>query len=162
MGNFLTDGRRALLEALKDDPQIASRVRSWFEFGPGLERRYGLEPAACPLLALSPALGESARTANALSDVVESARTANALSDVVQRLRLEVATAGQDAGPCEELVALVLQRLQACDESRLGLAAEGLVGVSVGTLRWRARPRRAGSRLLWTATLDVALEWKRT
>jgi len=149
MGNFLTDGRRALLEALKDDPQIASRVRSWFEFGPGLERRYGLEPAACPLLALSPALGESARTANALSDVV-------------QRLRLEVATAGQDAGPCEELVALVLQRLQACDESRLGLAAEGLVGVSVGALRWRALPQRSGPRLLWTATLDVALEWKRT
>ncbi len=148
MSNFLTSGRTELLEALKNDAQIAGRVKTWFEFGAGLQRRYNLEPAACPLLALSPAGGDSLRTANALSDLV-------------QTLRIEVATSGSDAEPCEELVALILERLQACDESCLGLSAQGLTGVEAGTLRWRSVPDRSGARIVWSVSIDVALKWKR-
>jgi len=148
MANFLTDGRTALLSALKADAEIAARVKRWFEFGPGLQRRYELEPASCPLLALAPADGDALRTANALTDVA-------------QRLRIELATDGQDAEPCEELVALVLERLRACDDDCLGLSADGLAGVEVETVRWQPRPDASGARIVWTATIQVALQWKR-
>jgi len=148
MANYLTDARRALLEALKADAQIAARVKTWFEFGPGLRRRYNVEPAACPLLALCPVDGAATRTANVLTDVV-------------QRLRVEVATDGQDAGPCEELVALVLERIIACDESCLGLSDSGLAGIEVEAVRWRSVPNPAGGRIAWAAGIDLSLLWKR-
>lgn len=149
MSNFLTDGRTALLEALKGDAQIAARVKTWFEFAGGLQRRFDRKPAACPLLALSPAAGEAMRTANALTDVT-------------QRLRLEVATDGQNAEPMEELVSLILDRVKACNESCLGLAADGLAGVDVEGIALRPEPRPSGSRVMWTAEVGVALLWKRT
>ena len=149
MSNFLTDGRMALLEALRDDAGIASRVKTWFEFGPGLRRRFNIEPGACPLLALSPAEGDAVRTANALTDVA-------------QRLRIEVATDGQDAEPVEELVALLIVRLQACGEDCLGLADDGLAGVDVEGITWRPEPDASGARVVWVAGIGVALLWKRT
>jgi len=149
MANFLTDARTALLAELKGDAQVAALVRTWFEFGPGLRRRFNLEPAACPLVALSPVDGEALRTANALTHVA-------------QRLRVSVATAGQDAEPCEQIVALVLDRIAACDEDCLGLAADGLAGVDVEGIHWRCEPDEAGARTLWTADVDVALRWHRT
>jgi hypothetical protein len=148
MGNFLTDGRAALLAALQGDAEIAGRVKTWFEFGPGLQRRFNVEPSACPLLALSPADGDAVRLSN------------QAL-DVVQRLRIEVATDGQDAGPCEELVALLISRLRACDEDLLGLASDGLTGIDVEGISWETQPQPAGARLVWTARVGVALLWKR-
>ena len=149
MANFLTDGRTALLAELKADTQIAAKVKTWFEFGPGLTRRYNLEPGACPLLALSPADGDAARTANAYTDVV-------------QRLRIEVAADGQDAEPCEELVSLVLARLQACDAEALNMSADGVVGVDVEGIQWRSVPETSGARIVWAASVDVAILWKRT
>jgi len=148
MANFLTSGRTALLAALKGDVSIAAKVKTWYEFGSGLKRRLNVEPAACPMLALSPADGEAARTSNALLDVT-------------QRLRIEVATDGQNAEPCEELVALVLARLRACDESCLGLGADGLTGVDVEGVTWEPQPDETGARIVWTARIGVALEWKR-
>jgi len=149
MSNFLTDARTALLDELKDDTEIASRVKTWFDFGPGLARRFNVEPAACPMLALSPEDGEAARTSNALVDVV-------------QRLRIEAATDGQDAEPCEELVALILECIKACDESCLGLGADGLAAVEVEGVSWRPVPAPTGARLIWTARIVVALMWKRS
>ena len=149
MANFLTDGRAALLAKLKADVQIASKVKTWFEFGAGLTQRYNLEPSACPLVALSPADGDAVRTANAYTDVT-------------QRLRIELATDGQDAEPCEELVSLVLARLQACDADALGMSADGVVGVDVEGIRWRAVPDRSGARVVWAANVDIAILWKRT
>jgi len=148
MANFLTQGRTALLAALKADASIAAKVKSWFEFGPGLSRRFNVEPAACPMLALSPADGDAARTSNALLDVA-------------QRLSIEVATDGQNAEPCEELVALVLERIRACDGTCLGLGSEGLMGLDVEGVAWRPRPEAAGARVVWTARIGVALSWKR-
>lgn len=149
MANFLTDGREALLDALKADAVIAARIKTWFEFGAGLRRRFRLEPADCPLLALSPERGAALRSSNALTDVS-------------QRLRIEVATDGQDAEPCEELVALILDRIQACDSTCLGLAAEGLTGLQLERVTWEPLPDASGARLLWRARIGVRLLWKRT
>ena len=149
MANFLTDGRTALLNALKGDAQIAALVKTWYEFGGGLKRRFMIEPAACSLLSLSPAEGDAVRSANALTDIA-------------QRLRIEVATDGQDAEPVEELVALIIERLKASNESCLGLASEGLTGIDAEGITWRPVPHAGGARVMWTARIGVMLLWKRT
>ena len=61
MSNFLTDGRLALLAALRADAAISALVRTWFEFGPGLIRRHDVEPALCPVLGVAPAEGAAVR-----------------------------------------------------------------------------------------------------
>ena len=147
MSNFLTDGRAALVAALKADAAIDALVKTYFEFGPGLRRRYELAPAACPALSVLPAEASESHLAN-----VER--------EVPQRLRIEVATDGQDAAPCEELAALVLARLHACRAGCLGLAADGLTGLRVGSVAWAALPRQDGARLVWTAAIDVELLWR--
>jgi hypothetical protein len=148
MANFLTDGRLAMVGALRDDTEIARRVRTWFDFGPGLQRRYSLEPALCPALSVSPAEGTQAAVAN-----VER--------ETVQTLRVEAATDGQDVAPCEELAALILARVEACNEECLGLASDGLTGLRVRSVAWASRPRQDGARLIWTASIQVELLWRR-
>jgi len=148
MSNFLTDGRLALLSALRADAAIDALVKTWFEFGPGLARRHELEPALCPVLSVAPAQSAPQEIAN-----VER--------EVPQMLRIEVATAGQDAAPCEELVVLVLARVWACNDTNLGLAAEGLAALRVRSVRWTPQPRADAARLIWTAALDVELLWRR-
>ena len=61
----------------------------------------------------------------------------------------------------EELVALVLNRVRACNESCLGLAADGMTGLRVRRIVWAAVPREEGARLIWTAAIDVELLWRR-
>ena len=148
MSNFLTDGRLGLIAALQGDPEIDGRVKTYFDFGPGLRRRHDLEPALCPALSVVPAEGAEGRIAN-----VER--------EIPQVLHLEVATDGQDAQPCEELVALVLARVNACNETCLGLAAEGLTGLRVRAIRWSIVPREGAGRIIWTAAIEVELRWRR-
>ena len=148
MANFLTEGRAALLGALKDDSDIAAAVKTWFEFGSGLRRRYDLEAALCPLLALCPAEAG-----------VEC--VANVEREVPQLLRIDIATDGQDAEPAEELAALVIERAHLCNEDCLELAASGLAAVHVVALRWQAVPDRTGARMLWTVSVTVRLLWRR-
>ncbi len=148
MSNFLTDGRLGLIAALQGDSEIDGRVKTWFDFGPGLKRRHDVEPAFCPALSVAPAEGAEVHVAN-----VER--------EMPQVLRVEVATAGQDVQPCEELVALVLDRVRACNEDCLGLASDGLTGLRVQRVVWSAVPREEAARLIWTATIDVELLWRR-
>ena len=148
MSNFLTDGRLALLGALRADEAISPLVRTWFDFGPGLLRRHDVEPALCPVLGVAPA--ESA-----------PAEVANVEREVPQVLRVEVATAGQDAAPCEELVALVLACVDGANDDNLGLAAQGLTGLRVRSIRWATLPRADAARPIWTAAVDVELLWRR-
>jgi len=148
MSNFLTDGRLALLAALRADAAISALVRTWFEFGPGLARRHDVEPALCPIIGIAPAEGIPRAVAN-----VES--------EVPQVLRVEVATAGQDAAPCEELVALVMACVEDANADNLGLAAAGLAGLHVSAIRWSTRPRTDAPRPLWTAAVDIELLWRR-
>jgi len=147
MSSFLTDGRAALIAALRSDATIARRVRTFFDSGPGVRRRRTLSPAACPVLGVSPAGAAVSATAN-----VER--------EVVQTLQVEVATDGQDAAPCEELVALVMARVEACDESGLGLTASGLADVRTRSVTWSALPDPGAARVIWTAGVEVELLWR--
>ncbi|MFO7956494.1 MAG: hypothetical protein R6X33_05300, partial [Candidatus Brocadiia bacterium] len=55
MSSYLTDGRTALLAALKADADLQSLVKTWLEAGPGLRRRERIEPAWCPAVSVRPA-----------------------------------------------------------------------------------------------------------
>ena len=147
MSNFLTDGRLGLIAALQADSEIDSRVKTYFDFGSGLRRRRALEPALCPALSVAPAEGAETRPAN-----VER--------EVRQVLRIEVATDGQDAQPCEELVALVLARVDASNENVLGLESDGLAGLYARAVRWDVVPAEGSARVMWTAAVDVELHWR--
>jgi len=148
MNNFLTDARVALLAALQADAGIDALVRTWREFGPGLRERMAIEPAYCPLLALYPAGGEP------------FARF-NAASHIAQDLALRIVTAGQDASAAEELVALVVARIDSCRDGLLGLASEGLKDVRVLSIRWTPEPSPGGARVMWDVALQVRILWIR-
>ncbi|MFW6189039.1 MAG: hypothetical protein ACOC7T_01280 [Planctomycetota bacterium] len=149
MSNFFTDGRLGLVAELQGDPEIDGRVKTWFDYGPGLARRHGLEPALCPVLAVAPAEGRPRPVAN-----VER--------QVAQVLGVQVATDGADVAPCEELAALVVARVQAADATKLGLAAEGLTALRVPSVTWASHPRQDAARLIWAAEVEVELLWRRT
>ena len=148
MANFLTDGRTALLDALKDDEAIAARVRTWREFGPGLRQRLAVEPAYCPLLALYPAEGDQNPRFNAANQTTHG-------------LLLRIVTSGQNAEPCEELAALVLERIAACRAPLAGLADVGLKDIRVSSIRWDPHPAADGAHLMWEALVGVRLVWIR-
>jgi len=147
MSNFLTDGRLGLMAALQGDAGIDAKVKTYFDFGPGLRRRPALEPALCPALSLAPA-------------ETSQERVANLEREVPHLLRIEVATAGQDVQPCEELAALVVDRVNACNEDCLGLAADGLTGLRVRSVHWAALPDEQAARIIWTASVEVELLWR--
>ncbi len=147
MSNFLTDGRLALLAALESDLAISAAVRTFFRFGPGLGVRFNLEPSACPALCVTP-------------EGAAQSLVANVEKEVAQMLCVQVAVDGQDLEPCEELTALVLARLSACDETCLGLASQGLTAVRAGAVRWSALPGRTAARVIWTASVETELRWR--
>lgn len=147
MGNLFTDGRLALIGALQADPAIAGLVKTWFDFGPGLRRRPNVEPAACPALSVAP-------------EEAAEAYVANVERQIPQTLRIEVAAAGQDVAACEELAALVLERVHASNQDCLGLAAQGLTGLRVRAITWAALPKEQAAQVVWTAALHVELLWR--
>ena len=149
MSNFFTDGRLGLTAELQGDPQIDARVKTWFDYGPGLVRSHDLEPALCPLLSVAPSQGAQAYIANLEREVS-------------QRLAVRVATCGQDAAPCEELAALVVGRVEACNADVLGLGPDGLAALRVREVSWSSEAARDGGRLIWTAAVEVELLWRRT
>jgi len=147
MSNIFTDGRLGLTAALQGDADIDARVRTWFDFGPGLSRRRAIEPASCPALSIAPAEGAEVPVAN-----VER--------EVPHLLLVEVATDGQDVAPCEELAALVIARVHACNDDCLGLAGEGLASLRPRRLTWAAEPRPDAARIVWRARIEVELLWR--
>jgi hypothetical protein len=85
----------------------------------------------------------------------------NVLRELPQLLQVEMATAGQDAAPCEELVAAAIGVVQSARGTALGLEAEGLQGLSITGLTWKAHPGEDSPRPLWLAALSVRLLWVR-
>ena len=148
MANFLTDGRTALLAALKGDAAIDALVKTWREFGPGLRERLAPEPAYCPLVALYPASGEVLPRFNAANEIA-------------QELVVRIVTDGQDAAGAEEIAALIIARIDASRSGLLDLAGDGLKDMRIVSMRWEPAPSEEGPRLLWNVTVLVAFVWIR-
>lgn len=145
--NVFTTGRTELLSALQADATLAERVRTWYDWGPGLRRRYDIEPAACPLLSLVPA-----------SLAVEE--LSNIADRVPQDVEIGIVTDGPDAEPCELLVTRALHVLETAREGALlGLSDDGLVQIDPVTIRWDAVPTEKGARVRWEAIVIVRLTW---
>jgi len=145
---FFTAGRLALLAALRADETLAARVRTWFTWGPGLHRRCDVRPADCPACSVVPA-------------ELDVDQVANVVRAIPQDVEIGIATDGQDAAPCEELVSAVLDVLCDAARSRLSLGDEGLCSVEVMRITWRAAETARAPRVRWEARITARLVWMR-
>ena len=148
MSNFLTDGRRALLAAFQADATLSAKVRTWFDWGPGIRRRYNLEPARCPAFSLAPA-------------ELDEDQIANVSAGFPQDLAVGIATDGADAEPCEELVAAAFDVIRAGSRTCLGLAADGITGLEVRSAQWAVIQEDKDPRPRWEAEIIVRVNWMR-
>jgi len=148
MSCFLTQGRLALIDALKADATLGARVRTWYDFGPGLQKRYEILPAACPLCSVVPA-------------ELDDEQLTNAAAFVAQDVEIGIATDGQDCAPCEELVAAALDVVRDANDTALGLAAEGLLDLAPVSLSWQPVETKEASRIRWEARIVVRVRWAR-
>ena len=148
MSAYFTTGRTALLAALQAEATLAASVKKWFTWGPGLRRRYDIRPADCPLVSIVPA-------------ELDVDQVANVVKAVPQDLEVGMATDGQDATACEELVCAVLDVLAAADRSKLDLADGGLSAIDVLGVHWRTVESRKDARLRWEAVVHVRIHWLR-
>ena len=148
MANFLTDGRVAVLAALKADADIAPKVKTWFEFNRPLLQRFEIEPAQCTAYALHP------------GRVVEPDDRYNAAYDMRQEIIALITTDGQQPDANEELIALTFARVRASRNAMFGLSSEGLKNIraSASLELWEV-PKAA--RLMWQATVTITLDWIR-
>jgi len=147
VSNILTDGRTALLAALKADMSIAALVKTWWEFNRPLIQRFEVEPAACTAYALHP------------GPIVEPDERYNAAYDLRQQVIVLITSDGQVPDPCEELVMLTIKRVRACrDGGMLGLSADGLANLRAGA---NVEPweHPTSARLMWQAAMTITLDW---
>lgn len=146
---WLSNGRQALLSRLQSDGYLSPRVRTWFDWGSTLKQRYNLEPSTCPLVSVVPADLDTERR-----------QDTNVLDMFPQMVEVGVATSGQDARPCEKMVARCVSVVQAADHDCLGLAQDGLNSVRLASGAWSAEPREEGAKIVWLAALTVRLAWR--
>lgn len=148
MANFLSTGRAAVLAALKADADIASRVKTWFEFNRSLQQRFTIEPAECTAYALHP------------GRIVEPDDRYNAAYDMRQEIIVLITTDGQQPDANEELIALTFAQVRESREAMFGLSDAGLKNIraSASLEPWE---RENSPRLMWQATVTITLEWIR-
>jgi len=148
MTNNFTAARLALIDALKANATLSANVRTWFEWGPGLLKRYNIEPSACPLVSVVPA-------------ELDEDQLANVVRSIPQDLEIGIATDGQDAAPCEELVCAALDVLHEQGRACLGLSSEGVTSIDVMRIVWRAVEEQGAPRLRWEALITTRINWMR-
>ncbi len=149
MSNFLTQGRQALLSELQGNATLDAEVTTWFDWGGGIKTRYNEEPATCPFVSVVPAD----------LDTDESEDT-NVLDAYPQMVEVGVATAGQNAESCENLVVTCLDVIRAANRDCMGLADDGLNSVRLVDAAFAAKPKEDGAKIVWLAALTVRLAWR--
>ncbi len=148
MANFLTDGRVALRTAIEADAAINPLVKKWYAFKGGLLQPYEIVPADCPVYALYP------------GPIVEPELRKEIAYDIEQRIAIQITTEGDDPEPCENLVALTLDRCRLARADMLGLSGDGLANI-VPTVAMQAWRNEEEKWLMWQATVTVGLRWIR-
>lgn len=148
--SFLTQGRLALIEALRADLTLRERIREvhWFTWGSGLRRRLVIEPSECPCISIAPAEGGV--------DLL-----ANVVAEIPQVVQVNLYTAGQNVEPMEDLLAALYNVVATARVSCLGLASEGLSNVQTTGTTWLAIESTEGAELIWNTTTNVRLTWRR-
>jgi hypothetical protein len=146
--SWLTLARTELLGRLQADATLGRLIATWYSWGAGLQQRYTVEPSACPFISVVPA-------------ALDAEEIANAANGYDQDIEVGVGTDGQDCAPLEEIVATVVDILLAARHDCLGLAAEGVAGVTIRSIRWDPRPSADGARVIWLASIQVRIAWMR-
>jgi len=151
--NFLTQARKAIWAELKGDPAISGALRggSTFEFDTGVLKRLEVMPVNCPYLAIVP------------SDADLRPPGTNTHKVWLWRLAIEMATAGQDVEPCEELLVLTLDRLIEPREAYFGLASTGFTGLAIGQAKWVLwqADNKSTANPIWVCNVPVGLKFQR-
>ncbi len=149
MAGFLTDGREALIAALKADVTIDGAITpdGWRTFESGLWERVVIDPARCPMCWISPA-------------EAELAQLTNYGVEIPQIIEVDFATEGQDASTMETLLAAFYDVLIAARGDMLDLSGDGLYKIDWTGSTWVARPSKEGARLIWLTTTRVRLHWR--
>ncbi len=147
MACFLTTARLALLGKLQADATLNADIKTWFTWGPGIRRKHDLTPAVCPALSVAPA-------------ELDVDQSSNMAAGYPQDLEVGIATLGQDAAPCEELVAAAVDVVAAANRSSLDALA-GVTGVEIRSARWMAVEDEPKGRVRWEAQLVVRIQHMR-
>lgn len=137
-----------MLAALQADATLSTKVRMWYSWGEGLLQRYQIEPSDCPLVSLTPAQ-------------LDEDELSNAARSWPQDVEIGIATDGQDAEPCEELVAAVLDVVLAQSDACLGLCADGVSGLNLVSIRWQTEKNQKDPSIRWVCILVVRINWMR-
>jgi len=150
MACFLTTARLALLAALRADATLLAAVKTWFDWGTGLRKRYDLAARNCPLMSVVPA-------------ELDADQFANVMAKLPQDLEIGIAVDGPDVAPLEELVAAALDVIQEASRTCLSvaLAEDGLTGIEILRVQWEAVPEKDTSRVLWLAMITTRINWMR-
>lgn len=146
--SFLTTARLALLARLQADETLAANVRTWFDWGPGLKKRFNIEPATCPLVTVVPA-------------ELSSDLAANVVSAIPQDIEIGIATAGQDAAPSELLAAAVLDVVAAANADCLAMSGDGVHGLDVLRVDWQAAESTKAANYRWEVSITIRINWRR-
>ena len=146
MANIFTSARTAMIAAFEADAGIAAEVRTWRTFGAGLRKRLIIEPAWCPVLAVYPA------------SVSEDPRY-NAAKDTDQELWIRIVDFGHDPSTAEEILARVLERIDALRQTALGLTDDGCKDIRAGVARWDPTPDESGANVIWDVVLPITIKW---
>lgn len=85
----------------------------------------------------------------------------NAARSWPQDVEIGIATDGQDAEPCEELVVATLDVILAQSEACLGLCADGVSGLNLVAIRWQAVENEKDASVRWNCILTVRINWMR-
>ena len=137
-----------MLNAVENDAAIAALVATWHRFAGGLLQPYEINRAMCTVYALHP------------GQIVEPEQRFDAAVELDQGITIQITTEGDDPEPCEELIALTLERLRLARAGLLGLVGEGLKNI-VPSVSMTGYRHVEEMWLMWQATMNVTLRWIR-
>lgn len=153
--NFLTQTRQAIWKDLKAHAKLSALLQrgTTFEFDNGILKKLEVSPINLPYMAMVPFEGDFAPP------------LVNTHKQWTHRLAIEMATAGQDIEPCEDLYVLCVERLIEPGTAYYGVASTGYAGLVFGQPKFALydpeRDKLQTNLPIWVVTVPVGLKFWR-
>ena len=145
MSLSLTAGREEVIRRLKDDSDLSSEIKKWFELAGGRQERLEPTPAICPYAAI-------------YAGAYGLERPANAMHKFTYDLRIDFG-AHRNLATAEALVLPLIQQVRQWQKDHLGLASDGLANIQIRSGQLSAMPSKEGKNIIWVASTVVRLTW---
>lgn len=146
MSNHFTECRMAVIGSLQNDSRF-DYIKTWYEHKKGLRKRYQIDDAHSPYLAVYP-------------QEVNQDEPTNAMKTRPYGLRVESGHAGQDAGPVEQFAWDFLDWFSDRKDDHLGLGDTGLSSLQVDGAPVRMLPRKKAPKIIWVARFSLTFTWR--